>query len=78
MYMYLLPISQAYSCCCTYLHRGVEQLIGRFPDQVNVIKMDDGHSALHIAAANNHLDIVSLLSSMVGLNMALYTMYVYT
>ena len=49
---------------CTY--RGIEQFIGRFPEHVNMIKMDDGHSVLHIAAANDHLDIVSLLSSMVG------------
>ena len=48
------------------MYRGIEQFIGRFPEHVNMIKMDDGHSVLHIAAANDHLDIVSLLSSMVG------------
>lgn len=48
-----------------YNYRGIEQFIGRFPEHVNMIKMDDGHSALHIAAANDHLDIVSLLSSLV-------------
>ena len=44
---------------------GVEQFVGRFPEHVNMIKIDDGHTALHIAAANDHLDIVSLLCSLV-------------
>ena len=54
-------------CLRVYFCSGVEQFIGRFPEHVNMIKMDDGHTALHIAAANDHLDIVSLLSSMVGI-----------
>ena len=37
----------------------------RFPDHVNTIKLDDGHTALHIAAANDHLDLVRLLASVV-------------
>ena len=51
-----------------YYNSGVEQFIGRFPEHVNMIKMDDGHTALHIAAANDHLDIVSLLCSLVQCN----------
>ena len=35
------------------------------PDEVNYCKTDDGHTALHIAAANNHLDMVCLLAAMV-------------
>lgn len=45
----------------------MEQFIDRFPEHVNMIKMDDGHTALHIAAANDHLDVVSLLCSLVFL-----------
>lgn len=37
----------------------------KFPEEVNC-KMDDGHTALHIAAANDHLDIVCLLAETVG------------
>ena len=37
-----------------------------FPEEVNSCKADDGHTALHIAAANDYLDIVCLLASMVG------------
>ena len=58
-----------YTCDCNTIidvNSGVEQFIGRFPEHVNMIKMDDGHTALHIAAANDHLDIVSLLCSLVG------------
>lgn len=51
-----------------YYNSGVEQFISRFPEHVNMIKMDDGHTALHIAAANDHLDIVSLLCSLVRVN----------
>lgn len=45
--------------------RGIEQFMLRFPQHVNMVKSDDGHTALHIAAANDHLDIVHLLASMV-------------
>ena len=37
----------------------------QFPDEMNYCKIDDGHTALHIAAANNHLDMVCLLAAMV-------------
>ena len=47
--------------------RGMEQFMGRFPEHVNMVKADDEHTALHIAAANDHLDIVRLLASMVRL-----------
>ena len=39
--------------------------MARFPEHVNMVKVDDEHTALHIAAANDHLDIVRLLASMV-------------
>ena len=45
--------------------RGMEQFMARFPEHVNMVKADDGHTALHIAAANDHLDMVQLLASMV-------------
>ena len=45
--------------------RGMEQFMGRFPEHVNMVKPDDEHTALHIAANNDHLDIVRLLASMV-------------
>ena len=41
--------------------------------EVNAVKQDDGHSALHIAAANNYLDIVCLLAALV----LLYTTHTY-
>ena len=39
--------------------------MARFPEHVNMVKVDDEHTALHIAANNDHLDIVRLLASMV-------------
>ena len=39
--------------------------MARFPEHVNMVKVDDGHTALHIAAANDHLDVVRLLASVV-------------
>ena len=44
----------------------MEQFLALYPEQVNMTKLDDGHTALHIAAANNHLDVVQLLASLVG------------
>lgn len=43
----------------------MEQFMNRYPEHINVRKLDDGHTPLHIAAANDHLDIVDLLASMV-------------
>ena len=43
----------------------MEQFMARFPEHVNMVKVDDEHTALHIAANNDHLDIVRLLASMV-------------
>ena len=48
-----------------YIHRGLEQFMKKLPDEVNSCKADDGRTALHIAAANNHLDMVCLLAAMV-------------
>ena len=45
--------------------RGMEQFMARFPELVNMVKVDDEHTALHIAAANDHLDVVRLLASVV-------------
>ena len=39
--------------------------MARFPEHVNMGMADDEHTSLHIAAANDHLDIVRLLASMV-------------
>ena len=39
--------------------------MARFPEHVNMVKVDDEHTALHIAAANDHFDVVRLLASMV-------------
>lgn len=39
--------------------------MARFPEHVDTKKVDDGHTPLMIAAANNHQDIVHLLGSMV-------------
>ena len=51
--------------------------MARFPEHVNMVKADDGHTALHIAANNDHLDIVRLLASMVCfiLYILLYSMH---
>jgi E3 ubiquitin-protein ligase mind-bomb len=50
-------------------YAGLEQFMKTFPDEVNYCKIDDGHSALHIAAANNHLDMVCLLAAMENCNL---------
>lgn len=39
----------------------------RFPCHVNMMKADDGHCALHIAAANDNCDILCFLASIVSL-----------
>lgn len=49
-----------------FSHRGLEQFLKKYPEEVNSSKLDDGHTALHIAAANDHLDIVCLLAETVG------------
>ena len=41
--------------------------MARYAQYANAVKIDDGHTALHIAAANDHLDIVCLLASLVSL-----------
>ena len=44
------------------LCRGVEELIKWYPNTIDTAKKD-GFTPLHIAAANGHTDIVSLLAS---------------
>jgi len=39
----------------------------RVSSHVNMMKADDGHCALHIAAANDNCDILCFLASMVSL-----------
>ena len=39
--------------------------MARFPEHVNMVEPDNEHTALHIAAANDHFDVVRLLASMV-------------
>lgn len=61
---------QHYPNVCIYtvpiLYRGLEQFMREYPEEVNSRKDDDGHTALHLAAANDHLDIVCLLAETVG------------
>ena len=63
--MYVHDVYHIVLCSNIDLCRGLEQFMKKFPRQVNYCKEDDGHTALHIAAANNHLDIVCLLAAMV-------------
>lgn len=58
-------INYVHVCHCS-CHRGLEQFLRKFPEEVNSPKGDDCHTALHIAAANDHLDIVCLLAETVG------------
>ena len=51
--------------CAIYSCRGLEQLIGSHPDEVKSQRDEDGNGALHLAAANNHLDLVCLLAEKV-------------
>ena len=44
------------------LYSGVEELIKWHPDLINMTKKD-GFTPIHIAAANGHTDVVSLLAS---------------
>lgn len=48
--------------CC---RRGIEQYLAKYPQHVDTRKVDDGHTALMIAAVCNYQDIVYLLASMV-------------
>ena len=41
---------------------GLEECLHFYPEQVNTTK-DDGYTPLHIAAANNYTDLVSLIAS---------------
>lgn len=51
-----------------YFCRGLEYFMQKCPEDVKLSRDgDDGNTALHIAAANNHLDLVCLLATSVGL-----------
>ena len=54
------------------MYSGVEAMISHHPEHINMVKLDDGHTTLHVAVANNHLDIVCLLASMVGIDDAVF------
>ncbi|CAI8033706.1 E3 ubiquitin-protein ligase mind-bomb [Geodia barretti] len=56
---HLTPILAA---ATTGFYLGLEQLIGSHPDEVKSQRDEDGNGALHLAAANNHLDLVCLLA----------------
>lgn len=47
-------------------HRGLEEFIRYHPQLINLQK-DDGFSPLHIAAVNDHCDLVSFIASHVSL-----------
>ena len=47
------------------VYRGLEQFIEKNRDQVISSRDEDGNTPLHIAAVNNHMDIVCLLCDMV-------------
>ena len=47
-------------------YRAVEEFVTRFPQHVNLKRPADFHVPLHIAAANNRLDAVTLLARVVG------------
>ena len=44
----------------TTLLRAMEQFIRKFPEHIN-IKKDDGYTPLHLAALNDHLDVLTAL-----------------
>ncbi len=56
-----------------FLFSALEELVRFHPELINV-KKDNGSSPLHVAAANNHYDVVSLLASHVRV-LALYVNY---
>jgi len=47
-------------------HRAVDHFIRRFPQHIN-LKKDDGYTPLHLAALNDHLDVVTVLADLVHL-----------
>ena len=52
------------ACFCP-LCSGLEEILRFHPELVNLPK-DDGYTPLHIAAANNFADLVSLIASHVS------------
>lgn len=48
-----------------YQFSAVDQFIRRHPTKVD-IKKDDGYTALHLAALNNHLDVVTSFAELVS------------
>ena len=50
-----------YSC------RAMEEIVSRYPEHSNFRRMEDENTALHIAAANNKLEVVKHLCSIVRL-----------
>lgn len=44
------------SCCLCF--SAVDHFIRRYPSNVDIRK-DDGYTPLHLAALNNHLDVVT-------------------
>lgn len=45
--------------------RAIDHFIRRFPTELNILK-DDGFTPLHLAAFNNHIDVVTSLAEHVS------------
>lgn len=52
-------------CVPVFCSRAVEQFINKFPQHI-CIKKDDGYTPLHLAALNDHLDVVTALVEQVS------------
>lgn len=63
--MYQAPFMDLHIASFCPLCSGLEEILRFHPELVNLPK-DDGYTPLHIAAANNFADLVSLIASHVS------------
>ncbi len=47
------------------LYRAVERMVAHHPDMINIQKVEDGYTPLHVAVANNQPAVAEFLSQQV-------------
>ena len=57
-------VQKASPICVCYMHSAIEQF-ARAKCDMN-LKKDDGYAAIHLAALNDHLDVVTALAELVS------------
>ena len=58
----IVPLSSTMN---TFLYSAVDHFIHQYPSNVDIRK-DDGYTPLHLAALNNHIDVVTCFAEHVS------------